>query len=76
MRDGMVMFFLHVLFEKGHTIKMRMEITKLLKTMIDEVQSVVGAFLPIHFFLMTEHAKDPTSTDDELVETFLHNIDA
>ena len=75
-RDGMVMFFLHVIFEKGHTIKMRMEIAKLLKIKIEEVAPVVGAFMPIQFFTMQDFAKDAPISEDDMVENFLNNLDS
>lgn len=75
-KDGMVMFFLHVIFEKGHTIKMRMEIAKMLKIKIDEVAHVVGAFMPIKFFVMQDFAKDAPASEDDMVENFLNNLDS
>ena len=76
-KGGIVMFFLHVVFEKGYTIKMRMEITKLLKMKMDEVANIVGAFMPIRFFTMQDYANNlPVGGDEDvIVENFLNNLD-
>lgn len=41
------MFFLHIIFERTLSEKLRIDITKLLKNKIDEVNPIVGVFIPI-----------------------------
>lgn len=74
-KDGIVMFFLHVMFEKRLPYQVRKDITKLLRSTIDNVKPVVGAFMPIQFVTQMAPSKQEQS-EDEMIEIFLRNLDA
>jgi hypothetical protein len=58
---------LHVVFEKSNSKKMREDIAKLIKFKIEEVGAVVGHFMPIHFFTMSEFVTHKIQNEDELI---------
>ena len=65
------------MFEKSQPKKIRADIAKIIRYKLDEVQSVLGAFIPIHFFTLMEYQQNglPTSEDD-MINSFLNNLDA
>lgn len=46
-KNGLVMFFLNVLSDKGFAMDIKREIAKLLLLKIDEVGPTIGAFIPL-----------------------------
>lgn len=74
-KDGLVMFLLHVIFDKSFNGQMRYDVGKLIKIKIDEVGSVVRAFMPIHFFKMGEYAKQKIMSDEEMIELLIQSLD-
>ena len=46
-KDGIALFFLNAMLEKSQTKKIRIELAKLLIYKLDEVESTIGAFIPI-----------------------------
>jgi hypothetical protein len=46
-KNGLVMFFLNAIIDKGFNVSIKKEIAKLLLLKIDEVGPTIGAFIPI-----------------------------
>lgn len=75
-KNGMVMFFLNAMFEKSQPKRFRVEIVKMLRYKLEEIEHVIGAFMPIHFFTLMEYQKPtmPTS-EDEMLNMFINHLD-
>jgi hypothetical protein len=74
-RDGLVMFFLHSIFDKNTHIKVKFEVARLLKMKIEFVEDEVGAYLPIKFFThMCCDQPDPVEVRNEMIDSFLKNL--
>ena len=65
-RDGLIIFFLNVIFKKNQPLRARISVAKLVKSIIkydSEASSHVEAYMPIEFLTMMEHAQGFEDTE-------------
>ena len=80
-QDGLLLFCLNAIFNRNQPLDVRVSLAKLIRAIAKEdfeTQQTIGAFMPIEFLTMIEHAQGYESlhSPDEITKKLIEDLDS